>query len=65
MAAGAVPLVGYVRVSSIAGRRDERFQSPELQREVIVARSCLNLARSISAEKGPWPLTILPFRAHA
>ncbi len=29
MAATAVPLVGYVRVSSIAGRRDERFQSPE------------------------------------
>src|SRR5688572_18796704 len=35
MAAGAVPLVGYVRVSSVAGRTDERFQSPELQREVM------------------------------
>jgi site-specific DNA recombinase len=35
MAAGVVPLVGYVRVSSIAGRKDERFQSPELQREVM------------------------------
>ena len=30
-----VPLVGYVRVSSVAGRRDERFQSPALQREVM------------------------------
>ncbi|HSH58775.1 MAG TPA: hypothetical protein VK988_03865 [Acidimicrobiales bacterium] len=28
-----VPLVGYVRVSSVAGRRDERFESPALQRE--------------------------------
>lgn len=35
MAAGPAPLVGYVRVSSVAGRRDERFQSPELQREVM------------------------------
>lgn len=35
MAAGAVPLVGYVRVSSISGRKDERFQSTELQREVM------------------------------
>jgi site-specific DNA recombinase len=35
MAAGTVPLVGYVRVSSVAGRTDERFQSPELQREVM------------------------------
>lgn len=35
MAVGAAPLVGYVRVSSIAGRKDERFQSPELQREVM------------------------------
>lgn len=26
MAAPPVPLVGYVRVSSVAGRRDERFQ---------------------------------------
>ena len=30
-----VPLVGYTRVSSVAGRSDERFQSPGLQREVI------------------------------
>lgn len=30
-----VPLVGYVRVSSVAGRKDERFQSPALQREVM------------------------------
>lgn len=28
-------LIGYVRVSSVAGRRDERFQSPALQREVM------------------------------
>jgi len=35
MAAPPVPLVGYVRVSSVAGRKDERFQSPELQREVM------------------------------
>lgn len=28
-------LVGYVRVSSVAGRKDERFKSPELQQEVL------------------------------
>jgi DNA invertase Pin-like site-specific DNA recombinase len=28
-------LVGYVRVSTVAGRTDERFKSPDLQREVL------------------------------
>ena len=35
MAQNRVPLIGYVRVSSVAGRLDERFQSPALQREVM------------------------------
>lgn len=28
-------LIGYVRVSKVAGRHDERFKSPELQRKVM------------------------------
>ncbi|CAB4959247.1 unannotated protein [freshwater metagenome] len=28
-------LIGYVRVSSVAGRKDERFRSPDQQREVM------------------------------
>ena len=32
---GEVSLVGYIRVSSVGTRTDERFKSPELQREAM------------------------------
>lgn len=41
-----VPLVRYVRVSSVAGRRDERFQSPALQREVMERWATLRYGKS-------------------
>jgi hypothetical protein len=41
-----VPLVGGVRVSSVAGRRDEHFQSPALQREVMERRATLRYRKS-------------------
>lgn len=46
MAQTKAPLVGYVRVSSVAGRRDERFQSPALQREVMERWAALRYGKA-------------------
>jgi site-specific DNA recombinase len=46
VAQNRAPLVGYVRVSSVAGRRDERFQSPALQREVMERWATLRYGKS-------------------
>ena len=35
MEKAVAPLVGYVRVSAVRGRGDERFKSPDLQREAM------------------------------